>query len=361
MLTGRLFQEINNPGITKVGMCKGVDFFNGGLFATIPQIELRREELEYLEASAQEDWGKVRPAIFGNIFQSTVDEKERHAGGIHFTSENDIMKIIRPTISKYWEDKIEAANTVKELEFLITEMGNYRVFDPACGSGNFLYMAYQKLKLVEQLLLDKLAEISQSSQLEMGFVTPLQFYGIDNNSFAVELARVTLTIARKVAIDKLGINETVLPLDTLNKNIVCQDALFSKWPEVNAIIGHPPFQSKNKMQAELGRSYLNKLREKYSEVPGRADYCVYCLRKSHDELPENGRAGLVGTNTIRQNYSREGGLDYIVNSGTITEAVSSKPWSGDAVVHVSIVNWVKGKVTGKKKLSNQIGDKESNP
>ncbi|NEP81649.1 MAG: class I SAM-dependent DNA methyltransferase [Okeania sp. SIO3B3] len=362
ILSGSLFQEMNNPGITKVGMCKGVDFFNGGLFATIPQIELRREELEYLEVSAQEDWGKVRPAIFGNIFQSTVDEKERHVGGIHFTSENDIMKIIRPTITKYWEDKIEAANTVKELEFIRTEMRNYQVLDPACGSGNFLYMAYQELKLTEQLLLDKLVETSKSPQLEMGFVTPLQFYGIDNNSFAVELARVTLTIARKVAIDKLGINETVLPLDTLNKNIVCQDALFSKWPQVNAIIGNPPFQSKNKMQAELGRSYINKLREKYSEVPGRADYCVYWLRKSHDELPENGRAGLVGTNTIRQNYSREGGLDYIVNnSGTITEAVSSQPWSGDAVVHVSIVNWVKGKVTGKKKLYNQIGDKESNP
>lgn len=362
ILSGRLFQEMNNPGITKVGICKGVDFFNGGLFATIPQIELRREEIEYLEASAKEDWGKVRPAIFGSIFQSTVDEKERHAGGIHFTSENDIMKIIRPTISKYWEDKIEAANTVKELEFLRTEMRNYRVLDPACGSGNFLYMAYQELKLAEQLLLDKLVETSQSSQLEMGFVTPLQFYGIDNNSFAVELARVTLTIARKVAIDKLGINETVLPLDTLNKNIVCKDALFSKWPQVNAIIGNPPFQSKNKMQAELGRSYINKLREKYSEVPGRADYCVYWFRKSHDELPENGRAGLVGTNTIRQNYSREGELDYIVNnSGTITEAVSSQPWSGDAVVHVSIINWVKRKVIGKKKLYNQIGDKESNP
>lgn len=223
-------------------------------------------------------------------------------------------------------------------------------------------MAYQELKLTEQLLLDKLVETSKSPQLEMGFVTPIQFYAIDNNSFAVELARVKLTIARKVAIDKLGINETVLALDTLNKNIVCKDALFSQWPEVNAIIGNPLFQSKNKMQAELGRSYINRLREKYSEVPGRADYCVYWLRKSHDKLPENGRAGLVGTNTIRQNYSREGGLDYIVNnSGTITEAVSSQPWSGDAVVYVSIVNWVKRKVTGKKKLSNQIGDKESNP
>ena len=362
ILSGRLFQEMNNQGITKVGICKGVDYFNGGLFAFIPQIELRREELEYLEASAREDWSQIRPAIFGSIFESTVGAEDRHAGGIHFTSENDIMKIVRPTISKYWEDKIEAANTIKELNQLRTEMQNYRVLDPACGSGNFLYMAYQELKLAEQLLLDKITEVSQSSQLEMGFVTPLQFYGIDKNAFAVELAKVTMAIARKVAIDKLGLNESVLPLDILDKNLVCRDALFAKWPKVNAIIGNPPFQSKNKIQQELGLTYVNKLRDKYPEVPGRADYCVYWLKKSHDELPEKGRAGLVGTNTIRQNYSREGGLDYIVNNGgTITEAVSSQFWSGDAAVRVSIVNWIKGEQVGKKRLYNQIGEREDSP
>ncbi|MGL5035127.1 MAG: DNA methyltransferase, partial [Microcystaceae cyanobacterium] len=287
---------------------------------------------------------------------------ERHQGGIHFTSENDIMKIIRPTISRYWEEKIEAVSDLKELEKLKIEMRHYQVLDPACGSGNFLYMAYQELKQAEHLLLQKSAELKGTEQLEMSFVTPLQFYGIDNNPFAVDLARVTLLIARKVAIDKLGLTENALPLDSLDHNIIQGDALLIDWPQANVIVGNPPFQSKNKMQQEFGAKYVNQIREKYPEIPGRADYCVYWFYKAHQQLPEQGRAGLIGTNTIRENYSREGGLDYIVkNNGTITEAVSTQVWSGDATVRVAIVNWIKGNKTGKKQLSLQLGDRKESP
>jgi type II restriction/modification system DNA methylase subunit YeeA len=123
------------------------------------------------------------------------------------------------------------------------------------------------------------------------------------------------------------------------------------------IIGNPPYQSKNKMQKEFGRAYLNRVRSRYPDAPGRADYCVYWFRRAHDQLPTGGRAGLVGTTAIRQNYSREGDLDYIVNhGGTITEAVSTQVWSGDAVVHVSIVDWIKGEQPGVKKLFRQLED-----
>jgi SAM-dependent methyltransferase len=357
ILGNLLFREMNQTGITPLGKCKGVDYFNGGLFAKTPAIELNREELELLQLSAQDDWSKVRPAIFGSIFESTVNEAVRHAGGIHFTSENDIMKIVRPTISRYWEERIDAASGKEELNALQLEMQNYRVLDPACGSGNFLYMAYQELKQNEHALLEKIAKVNKSDQIGLSFVTPLQFFGIDRNPFAVELARVTLLIARKVAIDDLGLTERALPLDTLDQNIRCQDALLSEWSPANAIIGNPPFQSKNKMQQEFGASYVQQIRAKYPEISGRADYCVYWFRKAHDHLPEGGRAGLVGTNTIRQNYSRQSGLEYIVkHGGTITEAVSSQVWSGEAVVHVSIANWVKGQQLGKKKLYRQLGD-----
>ncbi len=158
---------------------------------------------------------------------------------------------------------------------------------------------------------------------------------------------------------QLGSIEHPLPLDNLDENIVCKDALFADWPKVDAIIGNPPYQAKNKMQEEFGPSYVKSIRKRYPEISGRADYCVYWFRRAHDELPPNGRAGLVGTNTIRQNFSREGGLDYIVyNNGTITEAVSSQVWSGDAVVHVSIVNWIKGKDNSEKMLFTQLGDKQ---
>jgi type II restriction/modification system DNA methylase subunit YeeA len=146
-------------------------------------------------------------------------------------------------------------------------------------------------------------------------------------------------------------------LDNLDENIICSDALFMDWPAVDAIVGNPPFQSKNKMQKELGPAYLQTLRDTYPEISGRADYCVYWFRKTHGSLKTGQRAGLVGANTIRQNYAREGGLDYIVkNKGTIIEAVSSQPWSGEASVHVSIVNWLKGEDDGPKTLFELTGN-----
>lgn len=182
------------------------------------------------------------------------------------------------------------------------------------------------------------------------------------------MAKVTLMIAKKLAVDEarklleqeqteLGYDDhDALPLDNLDNNILKQDALFEPWPDADIVVGNPPFQSKNKIQEELGVEYINKLREAYPNIDGRSDYCVYWFRKTHDFLKDGQRAGLVGTNTIRQNYSRESGLDKIVaQGGTITEAVSSMIWPDEAAVHVSIVNWIKGKQQGKKKLYIQEG------
>ena len=185
---------------------------------------------------------------------------------------------------------------------------------------------------------------------------------------------MTLMLAKRVALAEtheswFAENNTLpfefekpLPLDNLDRNIVVGDALLEAWPATDVIIGNPPYQSKNKMQGEFGPAYMNRVRRLYPQVPGHADFCVYWFRRAHDELMPLGRAGLVGTNTIRQNYSREGGLDHIVDSGgTITEAVSSQAWSGDAAVHVSIVNWVKGDQTGLKKLFRQEGNNPNSP
>ncbi len=337
-----LFREMNTPGVTPAGRFAGVDYFNGGLFATIDAFDLEEQELKILEVAALEDWSKVRPAIFGSIFESAIGEKERHAQGIHYTSEADIMQIVRPTISRFWEEKIEAANTIKELEILQAELRDYRVLDPACGSGNFLYLAYQELKRIEVLLLDKIASKRRSprDQIQIGFVTPLQFFGIDKNPFAVELARVTLTIARKVAIDRLDLLEPALPLDTLDHNITCEDALFCPWPRANVIIGNPPFLGGKTMRKNLGEDYLNRIFSKFPDVKDSVDFCVYWFRLAHQSLNLNGCAGLVATNSISQGKSRKASLDYIVqNGGSIHEAISTQVWSGEANVHVSITNW----------------------
>ncbi|WP_254568772.1 DNA methyltransferase [Oscillatoria sp. HE19RPO] len=343
-IIGGLFREMNTPGITGAGRYKGVDYFNGGLFSVIHTIDLTREELQFLDVSAREDWSQVRPAIFGNIFEGSVNVTERHTYGIHYTSEADIMKIVRPTISRYWEDRIEAATTIPELNGLQMELQSYRVLDPACGSGNFLYIAYQELKRIEQLLLEKIASRRKSprEQLEIGFVTPLQFYGMDTNPFAVELARVTLAIARKVAIDKFGLTEDPLPLDTLDKNITCQDALFNQWPKVKAIIGNPPFLGGKQLKINLGDDYINRVFARFPDVKDSVDFCAYWFRLAHDCIEDNGRAGLVATNSVSQGKSRVATLDYITqNGGYIHEAISSQPWSGEANVHVSLVNWAK--------------------
>lgn len=107
---GGLFGAMNRSGVASAGRYQGVEYFNGGLFREVNPIELTMKELELLEAAACQDWKAVRPSIFGNIFESAIgksNSKERHAHGIHFTSEEDILKIVRPTITRFWEAKIE--------------------------------------------------------------------------------------------------------------------------------------------------------------------------------------------------------------------------------------------------------------
>ena len=388
-LFGGLFRQMNDRNPAKGGRFVGVRYFNGGLFAKIAPVELTKFELEMIgdenptdQGAALKDWSKVNPAIFGTLFQQSMDADERHAFGAHFTSEADIQRIVGPTIVKPWRVRIDAATTMKQLTQLRRELADFQVLDPACGSGNFLYVAFRELARLDQRILLRLKALvshkefqNQSKQLVA--IRPLQFHGIDLDSFGVELAKVSLMIAKKLALDEAidaladkdagefqkGTAELAfhrdeaLPLDNLDDNIRREDALFVKWPKVDAIIGNPPYQSKNKAQKEMEPGYLQTLRQHYPDIDGRSDYCVYWFRKAHDQLAAGQRAGLVGTNTVRQNYTREGGLDYIMqNGGTITEAVSSMIWPGDAVVHVSIVNWVKGKQAGKKRLYLQEGN-----
>jgi hypothetical protein len=359
-LLGDLFDAMNAPGKTPGGRYAGVHYFNGGLFEEPARIELRFDEVNHLKAAAGEDWSKVRPEIFGALFEHSLGKEERHAYGAHFTSAVDIMKIVGPTIVEPWRERIEVARSPQTLRGLRDRMHHFTVLDPACGSGNFLYIAYRELKRLDARIAERLGEMTSQGvrddvrQLTMGFVTARQFYGLDVNPFAVELAKVTMMIARKFAIDELGTQENALPLDNLDTNFQAVDALIdpegrpTSWPPVDVIIGNPPFLGAKRLKPERGVDYVNAVRRAYPDVPGMADYCVYWFRKAHDVLPcctdqdpFAGRAGLVGTQNIRNNQSRVGGLDHIARDGTIIEAVDNQPWSGEAHVHVAIANWVK--------------------
>jgi hypothetical protein len=341
---GNLFGEMNTPGTTPSGQFRGTPYFNGGLFAHIPRLELLSDELDLLSASAEENWQRVRPSIFGNIFEASSDDATRHAHGQHFTSEVDMLQIIRPTIVEPWEERIANAGTIDELEGLRLALTQYRVCDPACGSGNFLYMGYNAVKDLEVSILRRIDERRTSKtkrdQGVLGLVTPLQFFGMDTSPFAVELARVTLMIARKVANDRLGLTERSLPLDNLDNNIQVADALFSPWPRADAYVGNPPFLGGKNIRLELGDEYVDRLFKRFPDISDSVDFCSYWFRIAHDNLAAGGRAGLVATNSIRQGKSRRAALDYLRdNGGHIHSAISSQPWLGDAKVHVSIVNW----------------------
>jgi len=356
-LIGGLFEAMNTPKSPGGGRYKGVAYFNGGLFAQPARLEIQDHELVLLRKAASYDWSKVQPEVFGTLFQHSMDDQQRHAFGAHFTHPSDIMKIVGPTIVEPWREQIENAKTLSRLRQLGLRLNQFRVLDPACGSGNFLYIAYRELKRIEARLFERMqTEFKREDtkdQMRLGFLSAQNFYGLDIIPFAVEIAKVTMMIARKLAIDELHITEKALPLDNLDQNFLATDALLTpaglptQWPKADVIIGNPPFLDARKMTLEYGRDYVGKLEKVYPGVPRRADLCTYWFRKAAGHLPPcsafdpvAGRAGLVGTQNIRNNESRKGGLDYIVEGGTILEAVQNQPWSGEANVNVSIVNWV---------------------
>jgi type II restriction/modification system DNA methylase subunit YeeA len=224
---------------------------------------LQPNELLLLHEACEKNWSKINPAIFGTLFQSSMNEEQRHREGAHYTHEADIQRVVRPTIVRPWRERMAAARTLRELREIRADLLKFKVLDPACGSGNFLYVAYRELKRFELDLLERVhAEFAEESRLLVGSEANLsvrQFYGIDKEPFAVELAKVTMMLARQLALTEVHSRVDAaqgalplefgasLPLENLKENIKKDDALFCKWESVNAIVGNPPYQSKNKM------------------------------------------------------------------------------------------------------------------
>jgi type II restriction/modification system DNA methylase subunit YeeA len=202
-----LFREMDRPGTTSGGRYAGTPHFNGGLFAVVEPFDLRHDEVEALYEACRENWAEVRPVIFGTLFEQSLDKPERHAYGAYFTSEADIQKVVLPTIVRPWRKRIEEAETLEDLGRIERDMLSFRVLDPACGSGNFLYVAYRELRRLEHQLQEKRRlrsrEAGRHEALGLAFVSTHQFYGVDLRPFAVEVAKVTMMLARKLAADEL--------------------------------------------------------------------------------------------------------------------------------------------------------------
>ena len=344
---GLLFEWLNRdearpPG----GLYAATRYVNGGLFDHPAHVHLQQDELIALRLACEYDWRMVEPHIFGSLLEGALGREAQWALGAHYTHEADIQKIVQPTVVHPWRERIENATTLQHVMQLQHDLLNFVVLDPACGSGNFLYVAYRELRRLERRLHDrerdlrKQAGLRTQDQVALSAFFPLQnIRGIEIQPFAVHLARLTLWMAHKKAVDELDLSERTLPLDDLS-GIQAGDALQIRWPAASVIIGNPPFHGDRHLRRLLGDGYVKWLERTFD--CGIKDYCVYWFRKAHQQLQPGQRAGLVGTNSISQNRARPASLGYIFeNGGVITSAVSTQDWPGEANVDVSIVNWIK--------------------
>lgn len=340
------FRAMDTPGTTAGGRFKGTPYFNGGLYSRVDPFDLDRDELGLLAESASTDWSQVRPEIFGTLFEQSMGSDERHAYGAHFTSPVDIARIVGPCIVEPWTERIDAAyNSIPDLQAALYDLSQQRILDPACGCGNFLYVAYREMRRLERRITARIEERRRGDRrgmLGLSIVSGDQFLGMDVNTFAVEVAKVTLMIAKQLSARELNDHLEVLPLDNLDTNLRVADALFSEWPKFDVCMGNPPYLGRRRLIEERGALYAAQLDARHPDVGGVSDYVSYWFKLAHDKMPPGGRAGLVGTDSIRQGQSREASLDHIVdNGGVIFDAVPTMPWSGEASVHVSVVNWSK--------------------
>ena len=224
-----------------------------------------------------------------------------------------------------------------------------RVLDPACGSGNFLYVSMRELARLEQQFLDWANEDLHLTGLHRR-IGPQNMLGIDNDELAVELTRLSLWIGHLQWVLQQGRQRLSEPILGRADQIECRDAILdmdeegnpisAEWPEAEFIVGNPPFLGMKRMRTEIGDRYVNRLRTAYADdLDGRVDLCVYWHELARRRIAENAssRAGLLATQNIRGSFSRPV-LERIADSGSIFFAYSDEEWINDgAAVRISIV------------------------
>ena len=381
---GTLFEAMRAGGM--VGF-ERVAWFNGGLFDTADALPLDRADAAELLAAAKLDWSDVDPSILGTLFERGLDPAKRSQLGAHYTDRDKIMRIVGPVIEEpllaEWAEargRIEAA-LAREAEAraerertrspakagaltrraeaaraeaeglhrgFVERLVAFRVLDPACGSGNFLYLALLALKGIEH----RANLEAEALGLPRGFplVGPETVLGLEINPFAAELARVSVWIGEIQWMRRNGFDAArdpiLRPLDTIE----CRDAVLApdgeraEWPAADAVVGNPPFLGNKRMIGELGEAETKALRRAWPEVPGGADLVAYWFAAAWRAMEAGrlARAGLVATNSIRGGASREA-VRPIAEGGRIFEAWSDEPWTVEgAAVRVSMLCFDRG-------------------
>jgi type II restriction/modification system DNA methylase subunit YeeA len=353
--------------------------FNGWLFNDDEVLPLNSDELTYLADAARLDWSQVEPAIFGTLFERSLDPSKRSQLGAHYTSRDDILLIVRPVLmeplrrewvkvqadvmalKEQWNAEGVSANKQRQLkggaEGMLLEfmerLGKVRVLDPACGSGNFLYVSLTELKDLEKEVWTFAGGLDlQQPELS---VSPAQLYGIEKNPFAAELAQVVVWIGYLQWKRANGFYDVEEPILRSLQNIQCRDAILAvdldgqpkepEWPTADVIIGNPPFLGWYKVRKELGDTYAATLFSLYEgRVPGSADFVCYWFERARSfvEIGLVKRVGLLATNSISGGANRKV-LDRIKRTGDIFLAWDDRPWILDgAAVRVAMIGFDDG-------------------
>jgi len=372
----QLFAAMSTSGST-FGM-HDIHYFNGRLFTDDEVFDLDWRDLGVLNAAAALDWSQVEPAIFGTLFERSLDPNKRSQLGQHYTSREDILLIVEPVVveplQRRWAEVeaeaaalAEAAKTAKgrahnklrdELQEKVfgwmEELSAVRILDPACGSGNFLYLALRRmLDLWHEARLFAAAH-GLPTFIEKQ-VHPQQLFGLETNIYAQELASVVVWIGYLQWLNEHAIGWPTEPILRKLDNIQHRDAILThdskgnpiepEWPEVDFIIGNPPYVGGNKIRQELGDSYVDDLMKLYAgRLSGFSDLVCYWFEKARKMLEQRKveRVGLLATQGIRGGVNRRV-LEKIKETGDIFMAWSDHDWLLDgATVHVSLVGFDDG-------------------
>ena len=370
-LAGELFRVMAFGG--RVGF-ETVAWFNGGLFDAAAALPLDRSDIKTVLVASDLDWSEVDPSILGTLFERGLDPNKRAQLGAHYTDRDKVMLlvepvVIRPLLAEWAAEKTEITAELERAEAakspatrtkrrkeaerryraFLNRLRGFTVLDPACGSGNFLYLALQALKDLEHRV--QLEAETLGFQRAFPEIGPANVKGIEINPYAAELARVSVWIGEIQWMRRNGFaearNPVLKPLDTIE----CRDAILTadstepEWPGADVVIGNPPFLGNKRLIRQLGEHYAARLSATYAgRVPAAADLVCYWFEKAGRQIASSKavRAGLVATNSIRGGANRKA-LQAATATCRIFEAWSDEPWVIDGTaVRVSLICFSRG-------------------
>ncbi|WP_308815246.1 DNA methyltransferase [Sphingomonas sp. GV3] len=329
-----LWAEMNRGGFSHV-LHRPIRRFNGGLFADARAIALEPAEIGELHEAARHVWTEVEPAIFGTLLEQALDARERRRLGAHYTPRAYVERLVVATViaplQREWEEIVlgtvehersaDPAAAIRAVHDFHEKLAGIVVLDPACGTGNFLYVALELMKRLEGDVLEVLADLGgqEALALETATVHPRHFLGIEVNPRAAAIAELVLWLGYLQWQIRNGGTVSDPVLETL-RTIEVGDAILRHegpaagrptrpaWPEADYIVGNPPFIGGKDIRARLGDAYATALWKAHPKVNRSADYVMYWWDRAAERLTEPGtrlkRFGFVTTNSITQTFSR---------------------------------------------------------